>query len=348
MAHELEIRNGTASMMYVGEVPWHGLGTQLAQPGTSKEAIQAAGLDWRVMKLPLVAVDGGTHNQETDRFAVVRDDMWGRGDCPILGVVSGAYTPLQNCEAFRFFDDIVGEGAAIYHTAGALGNGERVWILAKLPSHIRVVGDDIVDKYLLLSNSHDGSSSVEVKFTPVRVVCQNTLSFALRHRTTLRVPHTRSVKRRLADTRGLLGIVERRYDEAAVLFRRMALVPLKREGLAWFLDRVFPYPRDRRDATRVSRAHVNREWAEHFFLEGRGNTDKAVRGSLWAAYNGVTELVDHRRLVQTPDRRLSSIWFGEGQRIKQRAFAVAARMVEPGAPPGATNKELIGAETWQN
>src|SRR5688572_2399179 len=124
MAHQLEIRNGQASMIYVGEVPWHGLGTRLDAPATSAEAIRAARLDWRVVKKPLCAVDG-LAVQATNRFAVVRSDLWGKEDCPILGIVGPDYTPLQNREAFAFFDDIVGEGAAIYHTAGALGGGGR-------------------------------------------------------------------------------------------------------------------------------------------------------------------------------------------------------------------------------
>ena len=179
MSHNLLMQNGQASMFYINEVPWHGLGTRLDKPATAHEAITAARLDWKVVKLPLFA--GSKRIPVTDRFAVVRrtGDLIQHTD-PVLGVVSHEYTPLQNQQAFQFFDPIVGQNAAIYHTAGALGKGERVWILAQLPGHIRVAGDDITEKYLLLSNSHDGKSSVTIKFTPVRVVCQNTLTLALK------------------------------------------------------------------------------------------------------------------------------------------------------------------------
>ena len=192
MAHNLLIQNGQASMFYLSEVPWHGLGVKLDRPATAKEAIEAAQLDWPVIKLPLFA--GSKHIVVPDKFAVVRKtrNLVQKTD-PVLGIVGKDYTPLQNCDAFRFFDPMVGQNAAIYHTAGALGQGERVWILAKLPGHIRVAKDDITEKYLLLSNSHDGKSSVQIKFTPVRVVCQNTLTIALNDGAAYRVKADRKI-----------------------------------------------------------------------------------------------------------------------------------------------------------
>jgi Domain of unknown function (DUF932) len=101
----------------------------------------------------------------------------------------------------------------VYHTAGALGNGERVWILAKLPDDIRVIGDDIANKYLLLSNRHDGYSAVQIKFTPIRVACQNTLTMALSQGPTLRVPHTKDVHQRLRIAANMLNTIKVRYND---------------------------------------------------------------------------------------------------------------------------------------
>lgn len=164
MAHELATTNGKAAMMFYGETPWHGLGTRLDNPATAAEAIVAAALDFSVDLEAITTTDGVPVPQ---RKAVMRADS---GD--VLGVVGNSYIPIQNAEAFAFLDSVVAEGEVRYHTAGALGKGERIWMLAKLPGHIRIKNsDDVTDKYLLLSNSHDGSAALRVFFTPIRVVC---------------------------------------------------------------------------------------------------------------------------------------------------------------------------------
>ena len=172
MAHNLNEANGKTSMMYVNEVPWHKLGTKLENPATAAEAIQAAGLDFNVVKKTLTTT--APDLPVVGHYATVRTD-----NLQVLGVVGSRYEPIQNRDAFTTFDELVGEGEAIYHTAGVLGKGERIWILAKLPDYIRVNGDDLVEKFLLLTNSHDGSGPVRVKLTPIRVVCENTLTVAL-------------------------------------------------------------------------------------------------------------------------------------------------------------------------
>lgn len=324
MAHNLEIRNGKASMFYIGEAPWHNLGTKLKEPATAAEAIKAARLDWKVTKEPLHVRRGRRYYVVPDRFAVVREGRRKRGECQALGVVGSEYTPLQNDEAFAFFDPIVGEkDAAIYHTAGILGHGERIWILAKLPSEIRVAGDDIVGKYLLLSNSHDGTSSVQVKFTPIRVVCENTLMMALARGPTVRVVHTRNVRERLLEAERLLGIINTRFQDIEERFTAMAQVHVNGNRLGEYLRRVFPDAVDPQNRKAQSRVATDRSWAAYFLEQGQGNQQAGVKGTLWAAYNGVTEYIDHRGGKGSEDRRLGSIWFGDGYLVKARAYTVA-------------------------
>jgi len=328
MAHELEIKDGQASMMYYGEKPWHGLGTELDRPATAAEAIKAAKMDWDVTKAPLYAHLDGGKQLFVERYGVVRKDKLGTEDSRIIGVVGKNYTPLQNRDAFSFFDPIVGKDAAVYHTAGVLGEGRRVWILAKLPGSIRVVGDDITDKYLLLANSHDGTSSVQVKFTPVRVVCQNTLTMALDYGPTIRIPHTLNIMHRLSLAERNMGVINTHYATIEKAFQAMTKVQMNRNRLSKYLQAVFPDPR--KDATErtIKRIVHHRLCSEHFFDQGIGNREEGVSGTLWAAYNGVTELVDHSMGGSNRLRALNSAWFGEGYHIKARAFREAMTVTE--------------------
>jgi phage/plasmid-like protein (TIGR03299 family) len=309
----------------------------LDEPATAQEAIRAAELDWLVVKKPLYTGDEGKLKRRVPkRFAVVPEHRWGKEDCPVFGIVGSEYTPLQNHEAFEFFDSIVGSKTAIYHTAGALGDGERIWILAKLPSDIQVAGEDIAHKFLLLSNTHDGNNSVQIKFTPVRVVCQNTLTMALGRGPILRVVHTRDIHQRLKQSEKLLGVINSRFTQIEEVFKKMVQAKLNESKVSGFFNRVFPDPQhpegrdssDERYQQELARACQNRSWATCFFEQGMGNQAKPVAGTLWAAYNGITELVDHRwRPNQSDERRLNSIWFGNGYLVKARAFRIAENMV---------------------
>jgi phage/plasmid-like protein (TIGR03299 family) len=173
MAHDISTTNGKPAIAYFGDTPWHGLGTRLEEPANAELAIQAAGLDYQVELQDMTTPRGSL---VPGRKAVVRSDT-----DDVLGVVSDSYTTIQNHECFSFLDSIVSAGELKYHTAGALGKGEKVWMLAKLPGEIRLKdSEDVTEQYLLLSNSHDGRSALRVFFTPIRVVCANTLGAAER------------------------------------------------------------------------------------------------------------------------------------------------------------------------
>lgn len=312
-------------MFYFGEVPWHGLGTKLDKPATSKEAIKAAKLDWSVSKKQLYLPEG---IPVRDTFATIRID----NPDNVLGVVGKSYTPLQNNEAFEFFDSIVGADKAIYHTAGTLLEGKIVWILAKLPGEIRLTSEDISHKYLLLSNSHDGSSAVQVKFTPVRVVCNNTLTLAFSDGKFHSVWHQKNVKKQLKDLPKLMGLVDSRYKEIEDSFKELLKVQMTDITLDKYLKNVFPDPRYKNNEQVYDYEHAkaksNRQWAKYFFENGAGNDLATVKGSLWAALNGVTEFVDHRVTKQSQDRKVNSVWMGDGAKVKEKSFSVAMNMLE--------------------
>ncbi|MBK7393818.1 MAG: DUF932 domain-containing protein [Chloracidobacterium sp.] len=328
MAHELFMEKGRASMMYTGEVPWHGLGTRLDRPATAAEAIKEANLDWRVTKLPLFGTNGVLGVQVKGKYAVVREDQIGQQDAAALGIVSDGYTLLQNEDAFSFFDLMVKDKEArIYHTAGALGNGERIWILAKLPGYLRVAGDDIANKFLLLSNSHDGSSSVRLMVTPIRVVCNNTLNIALEDKGGAVIHHTKQLFDNLQKAGDMLASMNARFTDVETTYREMASVQMNTERLNVYLSKVFPEKSKTKHDNENSKVLRDRKLAEHLFAEGKGNNMPGVKGTLWAAYNGVTELVDYgvpkAAINLSGSRRLNSIWFGEGASIKSRAYKIA-------------------------
>jgi phage/plasmid-like protein (TIGR03299 family) len=337
MSHDLNFRDGRASMMYVGEVPWHGLGTPLNEPATAQKAIQAAGLDWKVVKRPLFYIANESLVRIEDKMAVIRPGQRKGEPDKVFGVVSPGYEPLQNCDAFAFFDSIVGKGAAIYHTAGALGDGERVWVLAKLPDSIHVANQDDVGKYLLLSNSHDGRSAVQVKFTPIRVVCQNTLSMALAQGRSVRVEHDRNLEIGLERAKDMLGIINARYAVIEESFGVLAQVQMQPARLKEYVEAVFPDPAPPVSSGRdgllgsararweyaLKQARLSREESARLFEEGRGNRQPGIRGTLWAAYNAVAEMIDYRQDGMDADRHLRSMWFGQGYHVKVRAYQVA-------------------------
>ena len=290
-------------------------------------------LDWRVLKKQLYV--GEEHRPLPGRYAIIREDRWHGNEESIFGTVGKEYTPLQNTEAFGFFDLIVKTGSAFYDSAGALRNGERVWVMARLRGDFEVTPNDNIARYLLLSNTHDGTGSVQVKFTPVRVVCKNTLNQALGNGPAIRVAHTRHMQMRLGDTaNAVLASIQRHFDDLGKRFQAMLRVQMSEVGVRTYLKSVFHDPAAGKDEMQYKRAlsnvQRNRLEAARLFTEGRGNDLNAVRGTLWAAYNGVTEYVDFHRTTCGDGKWLENIWFGAANGIKERALEEALTIVHSG------------------
>ncbi len=317
-------------MMYVGEKPWHKLGKELGQVATAAEALAAAGLDWTVSKKPLFLMDG---TPVDDHFAIVRDDR----NTP-LGVVGNVYEPLQNKDAFSFFDAVVGMKEAIYHTAGSLRDGQYVWILAKLPGTIRVVKDDLIEKYLLLTNAHNGMKAARMLFTPIRVVCMNThnVAIALAEReiqkareagetftgsATMR--HTTNLGASVARVRQQLGIVSMQYQVYEDAAKRLAMTQVTTEAWKNYLLATGIRPTGKKDAELSTHSKNIIDEVSAMFDKGRGNDLPGVKHTAWGAFNAVAEYVDYSRSSDKNDTRSKSILFGSGATLKQKAWDAA-------------------------
>lgn len=311
------------SMFYAGKKPWHSLGTAVAGELTSEEAIIKAGLNWEVKKIPVMfdptnTLQPGVTKLMPGKFVNVRmDTMDG------LGIVGPVYRPLQNIEGFKFFDSVVGEKLAMYHTAGALGIGERIWMLAKLPGEFWVTKEDNVEKYLLLMNSHDGSSAVTIMATPIRVVCQNTLNMALKEGQKTKVRHSLSMMTGIKEIREQLGIADTYFR----IFEEMSKHLVSKQATTIVIDKLFDDLGLSKEVTKKSTRAENIRWdITKLFETGKGNNLPSTRGTVWALFNGVTEYVDYYRSAHgksTQEKmfsRAESLLFGSGADMKQKAL----------------------------
>jgi phage/plasmid-like protein (TIGR03299 family) len=331
-------------MFYFGEMPWHGEGRKVPQPLVWSEALRAGGLEWSVLEEPLCTVTGQGTGQRTlfdnaeftpvkKRKALVRSDRSPGDAGRVLAVVHGGFRPLQNLDGARIFDSVFGRGEAVYYTGGYLGQGEKVWLLARLKKDFEVVVNDRVATYALFTNSHDGSVSVRIRLTTVRVVCENTLNVALREKglgRQFRRSHKFDPATLERDAKEFWGVTLQAMDVVADRYRSLAKARISGGDTTDVIKELFPTPKEPagvKPSAAVAelyqrrRAEAERAQGEvrRLLEEGRGANLPDVPGTLWALINAVTEFVDHH---QQTESRESIAWTlpGEGMRIKERAL----------------------------
>ncbi|MCZ7558555.1 MAG: DUF932 domain-containing protein [Bacteroidia bacterium] len=313
MAHEI-INN---MMFSVRLTPWHRQGTVLRDAPTTEEAILAAKLDWEVRKAQNY-LRVGDEFVEAPSMSVFRTS----DDGPIvLGTVTDRYTPVQNVRAFAVFDRIMSEHGYSYETAGAIKNGKKVWILAKAPEGASV-GDDHLDKYVLMVTSHDGTANLRLLPTGVRVVCNNTLTLALGRGEDdgFSIRHTGDIDLKLRQAEDALAWSDVNFRKAVDVWQIMADTRIEPMTAVRYFEKVIPALKKRHDDSKA--------WKRAFdvigesFMYGRGNRGE----TLWDAYNALTEWVDHLKGVDN-DRIADYAVFGEGARIKREAITVASEVI---------------------
>jgi len=314
MAHEIMAND---NMMYVGKRPWHGLGTEVLGAATAHEALLAADLNWEVEKRDLFTTDARSVIQVPSHKAIVRVDT----NEP-LGVATSRYHCIQNEEQFALMDAVVGSKEAKYHTAGSLQNGRLVWMLAQLNETLNIAGKDAVEQYLLLHARHDGTGSVAFLYTPVRVVCANTLQAALQNaKVAFRIRHTSGYKAKIQEAREALGFAHKYFDAFAEAAERMAKAPFTQVQMEALAAGLFPSKIVDGEEVTSTKAKNSRDKMLELYEDGAGIAP--FRGTAWAAFNAVAEYTDHHRTARGGDEgRLASVWFGSSATMKQRAFGM--------------------------
>jgi phage/plasmid-like protein (TIGR03299 family) len=356
MAHEIDTSTGRAAVFVTGEPAWHQLGTVIAEAATSAEAIHLAALDWTVTQEPIYRGNG---QRIIDRVANARSDTGA-----VLGVVSTSYQVFQNVECFDFMDALVADRLAMFETAGALKEGRQIWMLARIPRELRAAGSDIIDPYVLLTTGHDGLHALKMIPTSVRVVCNNTLNLALRKaagKEGFTLLHSKNLQARVEEARRKLGLVIERLDRFEEQIQALAKAPLTEGQARDYWDVLFPTGRLRRrtptapvvgtdgaallDDTVISDGEQERGrlWKRNALIveqllenyQSSSNTLPGIRDTAWAAFNAVSQWVDHQSPVRGKDRltqadhRMHSIFFGRGDELKQQAFRTAMELVAP-------------------
>ena len=347
MAHQINYNDKTQkhSFFSVQEKAWHGLGTIVQEYPSSREALKFAGLDYTVEKRPLFTYDNENYNANKETgivipevevpnfFATIRTDT-----DQVLGLVGRDYKIVQNVDAFSFFDSIVGGDGIQYETAGALGKGERIFITAKLPDYIKVGKDDLIEKYLFLTTSHDGYGSITAAFTPVRVVCANTLSAALSNcSNSIKIRHTQSAEDRLKEAHKVMGISNQLSAQMEDIFNHWAKVHIT-DGEVKKLIQLALVPNKEvlrniqtgnlDDLSACFNNMCNTAY-EYAMTSPTQQTDTA-RGTLFGAYNAITGYFQNVRRYKNDEAKFKSIMDGTGKLRTQAAFDLCIDFVRHG------------------
>lgn len=314
MAHELEFINNVAQMAYAGDTPWHGLGTKVPADLTPDQMLEAAGLDWNVTKIPAFANVGGK-DVSIGHSALVRES-----DNKVLDVVSNDWNPVQNSEAFEFFNEFVMAGDMQMNTAGSLKGGTIVWGLAKVNESFELFKGDQIDSYLLFTNFHKYGFSTDVRFTPIRVVCNNTLTLSLSSAVErmVRISHRQAFD--AANVKEMLGIATDKLAKYKEMAAYLGSKRAKHESVVEYFERIFPLTTTKEQEEGVKKLSKNANIALAV-LDNQPGVEFA-QGTWWQSFNAVTYMTDHI-LGRNDDNRLASAWYGQNKNLKTKALELA-------------------------
>lgn len=314
MAHLVE------TMAYAGETPWHGLGVKVPADLSPAQMLEKANLDWTVEKIPAFAMVG-EKRVDVGRSALVRSS-----DGSVLDVVGNDWNPVQNAEAFEFFDEYCRVGDMEMHTAGSLRDGQIVWALAKVKDSFDLFKGDQVDSYLLFTNPHKFGQCIDVRFTPIRVVCNNTLTLSLKSKSDNRVKVNHRTIFNADEVKETLGIATGKLQKYKEMAAFLGSKKYTKDSLKQYFNEVFPvlvYNKEKGP----QRKEISKSASRALEVVNTQPGAKFAEGTFWSAFNTVTYMVDHE-IGKTDETRLYSAWYGPNRNLKVKALEKAVEMAE--------------------
>ena len=311
MAHEVEIINNQVQLAYAGQVPWHGLGVEVSNDLTPSQIMQKAGLDWNVEKRDVFYTDASNEQQKVPgKQVLVRTS-----DDKLLDVVGTDWNPVQNAEAFEFFSEFVMAGDMEMEVAGSLKEGKNVFALAKVKESFSILGEDQVDSYLLFSNPHQYGKAIDVRFTPIRVVCNNTLTFSLNSasKNFVKVGHRSTFDPDMVKEQ--MGLASEKFAQYKEMAEFLSTRKFSTETLLQYYNDVFSHREKRKVETVDDLSRPARQAYDSLETQPGAQFGE---GTWWQAFNSVTFATDHLQ-GRNAANRLQNQWFGYNQARKIQA-----------------------------
>ena len=324
------------TMAYAGQTPWHELGNALPAKQSIDVWAQAAGMDWRIQETPVrylaTDADSGLSGLYAEPKEFPEQKVLYRSDTQApLSVVGSRYQVVQPREVLEFYRDLTEVAGYELETAGVLKAGRKFWALARTGKSVALKGNDVVNGYLLLATSCDGSLATVAMPTTVRVVCNNTLTIALRDGVgAVKVPHSTSFDAQAVKRQ--LGVAVGQWDSFMYRMKTLAERKVKtHEAMNYFLKVICQTDQQGEGGGSgvpgLANERALKKVQTLFEGHGRGAELQAAKDTAWGLLSAVTEFIDHEKQARSQDNRLDSAWFGQGAAIKQRALDHALQLV---------------------
>ncbi len=329
MAHLVE------TMAYVGDTPWHGLGSQLAPKQPIEVWAKQAGMDWTIESSD---VSYYAHNDKGGDLIMPFSDnkvLYRSDTLEPLSVVSQRYQEVQPRQILEFYRDLTEKADFELETAGVLKGGRKFWALARTGQSVTLKGGDVSHGYILLATACDGTLATTAQFTSIRVVCNNTLAISLADKSgsVVKVPHSTVFD--AEKVKNQLGISIKQWDEHNYQMKQLAERRVSQAEAVSYLNRVFNdvddrlivFPTSKKTGQAVPNARAMNQILTMFNGQGRGAELDSAKDTAYGLLCAMTEFVDHERRAMSTDHRLDSAWFGTGASLKQKGLEEAMRLV---------------------